>query len=146
MPYLSGQFRARRKSRGHHMSSGENNLNVINVWWRGLPELMAPSPKNTRHIIRRRPRRLSPACWPLSPGEVLSRLIWAQTVPDPAQAACPKPGPQRRETLTKRRCWCHRRRPPTRCCGDPQAAKIRNPSLQQLCARPSAWRPACAAR
>lgn len=106
----------------------------------------SPDSKNTRHLTRRRPRGIPPAFWPLSPGEALSRLIWALTVPDLTQTACPKPGPRRGKTLTKRRCWCHRRRPRTRCCGDPRTAEIRTLSLRRLCAHPSAWRPACAAR
>lgn len=102
------------------------------------------SPSHTQTTTRG--RRVPPVCRPVSPGAQLPRLIPALMVPDSNPNRLSQARTRRGESLTKRRCWCHRRRPRTQCCGDPRTAETRTPSLWRLCARPSAWRPACAAR
>lgn len=61
----------------------------------------------------------------------------------PDQSRCPdlaRPGHRPRSALTRRRCWCRRRRPRTRYCGGPRAAETRAAGFQRPYARPSAWR------
>lgn len=136
----------------HRGEAGEEKRgNVTYVWWRGLPELIPGFPRPEKHSpshtqMTTRGRRVPPVCRPVSPSAQLPRLIPALTVPDSNPNRQSQARTRRGESLTKRRCWCHRRRPRTRCCGDPQTAETQTPSLWRLCARPSAWRPACAAR
>lgn len=43
----------------------------------------------------------------------------------------------RRGRLTKRKCWCRRRRPRTRCCGGPHPARPLGPRARRLAAPPA---------
>lgn len=92
-----------------------------------------------------------------------SRGLGGGRRPQPQAPARPRRPLRRAPPLTRRRCWCRRRRPRTPCCGGPRPARSLRPrpprpaapparpcprapgtpaaGPRRLCARPSAWRP-----